>query len=650
MLKHIQDEEQIEEMRKRLYDRGSEVEKTVRHELSETKVDITRDWAATKSDRRTSDLRVGMTAAPADSRADAEDGFITEKPKRRYRTFIMLGSFIIFALVAVVTGLYVYFGGNSVSGDNIKIAIEGKSLIGGGEQMDFQVAVTNDNSVSIEAATLIVKYPPGTKSTGDSPHNVYEERIPLNQIAPGATQNIPLQVLVYGEENAEQIISATLEYRITGSNGTFNKEAPTLAYRISSSPLTIRVDNIEKVASGQLIDVVVTIDSNASTPLNDILLVASYPDGFSLDTADPEPSYGKNVWKIKELLPEQSVQIKLRGVVSGLTEEQLHINFQAGPANVDNQFVVDAVLDELQVGFQIEQPFIDVDIAIDNDHDRAAVVGEGKESYVNLVVKNTLSETVYDMAVEVVLAGNALDEKSIKNSDGFYDSNKGTIRWEVSNNDTFARILPGDSRLLKFSVVPNSLRTAATYGLEVNVYARRVADSSALETLIGSNKAEAKYSTHVALSSQVGRNSSRFTDSGPIPPQVGEVTTYTLTMVAEAGANDVSGVVVETSLPLYVNWLNEVEANGSVIYNDVSKQIEWKVGDMKQGERKEANFQVSFTPSVSQIRSTAVLLNKQNLKAEDGFTKSLLQDSVLPVTTELSTEMGFIKGNGVVIE
>ncbi len=60
MLKRIQDEEQIEEMRKRLYERGADVEKTVRHELSETKVDITRDWSSNQSSRRTSDLRTGM--------------------------------------------------------------------------------------------------------------------------------------------------------------------------------------------------------------------------------------------------------------------------------------------------------------------------------------------------------------------------------------------------------------------------------------------------------------------------------------------------------------------------------------------------------------------------------------------------------------
>jgi len=648
MLKRLQDEEQIDEMRKQLYDRGSEVSKIVRHELSDNKVDITRNWNVNQPARKTTDFREAMVENIQEVEL-SPDIMVEEAPRRRYRSFIMIGSLLIFIIGAALSTLYVFFGANTISGNNIQIDISGQPLVGGGEVMDLEITVTNNNSVPIDAATLIVKYPAGTRSTDDPPKNLYEERIPLNQIGINQVQKIPLHIIVYGEENATQEISATVEYRVNGSNSFFTKDSQTpLAYRISSAPLTLRVDSIEKVASGQLIDVVLTIDSNASTPLKDILVTASYPNGFELKKSDPEPVYGQNVWKIDELLPEQSTKIKLQGVVSGLTEEALHINFSAGPASVNNQFIVEATLDEVSASFLIEKPFIDVNIAIDSDTDRAAIIGEGKSSTVSVSVKNTLDETVYDMTVEVIPSGNAIDQNSIEGGSGFYDSNTNSIKWAVANNPNFDRILPGETRSLSFSVTPNALRTAASYGLEVNVFARRVADSSALETLIGSNKAEAKFSSHVTLNSQVGRNSSRFSDSGPIPPKVGEASTYTITLVAEAGPNDVTGAKVETSLPLYVDWLNEFEAEGNIVYNSVSKKLEWTIGNIPLGQRKEASFQVSFKPSVSQVGDTPVLLNKQTLEAKDGFTGSDLQDSASAVTTELSTEMGFAPKNGVV--
>lgn len=647
MLKGLQDEEKIEEMRKRLYDRGSEIEKVVRHELSDNKVDVTRDWAVKQPALTTTDLRAGMVNS--DQAAEASpDKIIEEAPRRSYRSFVMIGSLLIFIIGAALSSLYIYFGGNSISGNNIQIEVKGQPLIGGGEVMDLEISVANQNSVPIAEATLIVKYPNGTRSTDDPPRNLYEERIPLNQIGVSEIQNIPLQVIVYGEENAIHEISATVEYRVNGSNGMFYKDSRPLAYRISSSPLTLRVDSIEKVASGQLIDVVLTVDSNASTPLKDILVTASYPEGFDFKTAEPEPVYGQNVWKISELLPEQSTEIKLQGVVSGLNEETLHINFEAGPASVNNQFIVEATLDEVSASFLIEKPFIDVNIAINSDNDREAVIKEGDTSTVSVSVKNTLDETVYDMTVEVIPSGNAIDENSIESESGFYDSNTNSIKWAVANNPNFDRILPGETRNLSFSVAPNAQRTTASYAVEVNVFARRVADSSALETLIGSNKAEAKFASHVSLSSQAGRNSSRFSDSGPIPPKVGEATTYTITLVAETGPNDVTGAVVETGLPLYVDWLNEFEADGTIVYNSVSKKIEWNIGNIPLGQRKEASFQVGLKPSISHVGSTPVLLNKQTLEAKDGFTNTDLQDSAPAVTTELSSEMGFVRENGKV--
>lgn len=650
-MKRLYTEEQIEEMRKRLYDRGTEVEKIVRHELSDTKVDVNRDWAVNQSSsRNVTDIRSAIAENNHDAPLISSEDLViaAEEPKRRYRSFILGGSFLIFVLVALISSLFIYFGGNRFSGDKILVTIEGKPLIGGGEVMDLKIKVENKNDIPIDAATLIVKYPAGTRTTGDESKNVYEERIPLNELGVGSVQDIPLQVIVYGEENAEQKISATIEYRVNGSNGMFEKNAEPLAYRISSAPIALRVDSVEKVASGQLIDVVLTLASNASTPLHNVLVTASYPNGFAFESAEPEPSFSENVWKIDELLPEQSVEIKLKGVISGLMEEKIHINFAAGSASADNQFLVDAVLDEVRTDFQIEQPFIDVQIAINGDKDRSAVVSEGSESMVEVIVKNTLDETVYDMAIEVIPKGNALSEKSVVGETGFYDSNSGKIRWELTNNPTFDKILPGSTRSLKFNIKPNSERTTASYDLEVNVYARRVADSSALETLIGSNKAEAKYSSHLSLYSQAGRNTSRFTDSGPIPPRVGETTTYTVTLVAEAGANNINGAVLETGLPLYVDWLNEYEADGTVTYNSVSKRIEWNIGDIDLEQRKELSFQVSVKPSISQSNEIPQLLNKQTLKGSDGFTKEHLQDIASPVTTELSPEMGFTAGNGVV--
>lgn len=646
-MKPLHSQEQIEEMRRRLYDRGTDMEKVVRHGLSDTKVAVSKDWGNSEKGetKHVTDLRSGIAVTPI---AEQEDPVDT-KPKHRYRSFVLLGSFVIFILVALFSGLYSYLGGNQISSDKIQVVIQSKTpLVGGGEPLSFQVAVTNQNTVPIEAATLIIKYPVGTRSLGDAPRNLFEERIPLSDITSGEVQNVPIQVAIYGEENTEKKIEATVEYRVQGSNGMFYKDADPLTLRISSAPLVLRIENIEKVASGQQVNVKITAVSNASTPLENILITASYPNGFDFEKSDPAPIYGENVWRIDKLSPEESAVIQLTGVVTGLTEETFRINFSAGPANPDNQYLVGAALAESRADFIVERPFIDVEVGINGDTDHSVVIREGEQAKVSVTIKNTLDETVYDMMVEVVPGGNALDENSIRSSNGFYDSNSGTVRWEVSNNQSFERVLPGDTRKLEFDVAQGSTRTTSSFDLVVNVYARRVAETSAAETLVGTVKTEAKYSSRIALGSQAGRNTAGFSESGPIPPKVGEETTYTLTLVAEAGVNDVVNAVVDTSLPLYVDWLDQYETDGKVTYNTVAKKLQWEVGNISAGARKELALQIKIKPSISQLETAPVLLNSQQLRANDRFTGTLLQDTAPAVTTSLSEEMGFPVGNGEV--
>lgn len=661
-MKDLRTQEQIDEMRKRLYDRGSDVKDSVRHQLTDIKINVSRDWNTGNNNELKSnntDLQPGVTekktvepAVGKDSQSLSTEAsepmpemvMLAEKPKRRYRSFILIASLIIFILVAGISSMFLYFGGNQISGDNILVAVSGPTTVGGGEALPLQIAVTNQNKVPIESVTLIIKYPTGTRSVGDNPRNLYEERIAIEDIAPGEVVNVPAKVAVFGEEHAEKNIETTLEYRIQGSNSVFYKDSEPLVFRITSSPLVLRVESIEKVASGQLVDIVLTAVSNASAPLSDVLVSASYPNGFSFEKSDPEPVFGNNVWRIEELPSEGSFTIKLQGIVSGLTDENFRINFDAGPAEINNKFMVGATLAEAKADFVIERPFIDVMVSINGDRSDSVVLTEASNASVKIDIKNTLDETVYDMAIEVVPGGNALDSDSISSKNGFFDSNTGTVRWEVSNNPSFAEVTPGSSRNLEFNVKTGPNRTTSSFDLVVNVYARRVAESSATETLIGSNGVEAKYSSHIDLGGQAG-----FV-SGPVPPKVGETTIYTLTLIAEAGANDMANAVVETSLPLHSNWLDIYDGEGTVTYNSVSKKLQWAIGDISQEERKQLNFQVSIIPSSSQVNKTPVLLNGQSIKANDRFTNALLQDSSSAVTTELSTEMGFSKDNGKVVQ
>jgi hypothetical protein len=633
-MKPVESREKIEEMRRRLYDRGSVDISPKRHSLTDQPVDVSRSW---NNQDQPNEPALEPTA---DNVQVDQSGDAPINRKKRYRLIIFLSGLLLFLIVSTVAvGLFL-FGGNEISGNNISLDINGPQLIAAGETVDLDFIVQNNNDVTIKSSTLIVKYPPGTRSVGDNPRNLFEERISLDNLSPGEVKKQHIQVAIFGEEGSRKEVRGTIEYRVDGSNGTFYKESDPMSFGISSSPLVLRVDSVDKVASGQEVTVNLEVQSNSSEILNNIVVEAFYPTGFRYVESNPEPGSGQNIWLIEELKPEETTMIAITGLVTGQTEDTLQVNFNAGPADTNNSFAVGASLADISTELVIERPFIEVDLAISGKSGQNITLNQGEISDVTIDILNTLDDTVYDLVIEVIPGGNALNENSIRSNTGFFDSNTDTVRWEVSNNPSFEVFPPGEQRRLEFEVVPNNNRATASYNLVVNVYASRVNEDNASELLVGTKSIEARYSSEVTAGSQVNLV------SGPVPPKVGEVTTYNLTMVAEAGANDVTGAVVETSLPVYVTWKDSFTGEGNLEYNPTSKQIRWDAGNISANSRKSMNIEVDLQPSSSQVRDIPILLNTQRLQANDRYTSQLLQDSAPVVTTELSTELGFEEGNG----
>ncbi len=617
----IRDQRELDELRKRLYSRGPVDTGIERHELEDTPVAVANNW--------------NMPAAPI------EDTGASEEHPHRYRKFVLIASVAIFFLVAAASAAYYYWGNNQISGDNITFNIAGNNNISGGETVSFQIGVTNQNTVAIEGASLIVKYPDGTRSITEPVKNLYEERIDVGMLGPGEAKNIQLQVAVYGKENQQSQIKATLEYRIVGSDGVFYKDAEAFNVQIISSPIILQVDSVRRVSAGQPVQITLKAKSNTNKVLKDVLITSKYPSGFTYKTAVPEPLYNQNVWKIDELKPEETETIVINGTIIGLTNEGLVVDFTAGAALADNEFIVGSLLAETRAEFVLEQPFIAVDIDIAGDRDKSVVLEEDKSSVVRVAIKNTLKEPVYDMVMEVVPSGNALKADSIQSRQGFYDSNKNLVRWDVSNTPEFVQVDPGQVRTLNFSIDPILGQTTASFNIAVNVYAKRVTDPTAQQQLIGTVTAEARYASAASIEGILSHV------TGPLPPKPGQATRYQVKLVAGGGANNLRNAVVTTSLPTFVEWQNEFSGPGTVTFNPVSRQLEWNIGDINSGTQKELTFALNFLPSTSQIGATPTLVQGLTLSATDRFTNTPVETSVGGITSEIK---GSPQQNGIVTQ
>ncbi|HMO78523.1 MAG TPA: hypothetical protein PKA42_01320 [Candidatus Paceibacterota bacterium] len=641
----IKDQKNIEALRQRLYERNFSEINSEKTKLANDPINVARGWDGI-NEKVVSPPKPEPEVVTSPPEATPLTIPPANQPKRSYRWIILLASVGIFLVVAIFSSFYLFFGANQISGRNISIALNAPVAVAAGDVVPLQVSISNQNSVAMESANLILNYPVGTKTNDEQGRDLFEERIPLSNIPPGEAINLPVSIVLFGEENQEKEIKAAIEYRVSGSNSTFFKEAEPIIVRINSSPLVIRATSLSKVSSGQEIEIKITVQSNASTIQRNLLVSAAYPNSFSFISSDPAPVYQKNEWVIKEIAPDSSQEITIRGRVSGVAGEQAELQLAVGTPRSDNQFMMGSVLSKAKTNYIIERPFIDVGVAINKDSDGSAVLGPGEEAEVVVSVKNTLNEAIYDMRVEVTPKGNLIRDNLVSVSGGLYDSQSGTIRWEVSGASNLAEIAPNSERQFTFRIKPDTNQTTAAFDISTKVFARRVNEPGASQEVVGTAVAEAKYSSTVMTRSQIGHGNGNFSDSGPIPPVVNRATTYTATFEVSSGVNDVNEAVLTMSLPQYVDWLDNYAGEGQVEFNPTNKEIRWNIGNLTAKTSTQLQVQLRLNPYQNQVGRSVELVSKQDLRAKDRFTNATLRAQAPVLRNELSTEFGFFEGNG----
>jgi len=573
----------------------------------------------------------------------------TKKRRRAYRIKVLLAGVGFFVAALVVSSAFLIFGNNNISGENIAIAVTGPFTIGGGEVLPLQVGITNSNAVPIQSATLIVDYPPGTKRADGSAADIFTERLSLETVGSGETINVPVRAVVFGEENEEKTVEVAVEYRVQGSNATFFKEAEPLRFKISSSPVVVSADALKKVSSGQETEVKISITSNAPSVLPEVLVKAEYPLGFDFSSANPSPTNGQSMWLIKNLEPETTQTITVKGVVIGTETDEYAINFAVGVPNERDRQNLASVFATAQTYFEIEQPFLDLNLSVDGQSVPEVAIGPGSRTNVEVQLRNSTQDSIFDTKIVVTLGGNAFSVFNVYPQGGYYDSTAKTITWDITTSNDLEALKPGEQREYKFAIEPrDDIGRTPELTLKGKVTARRVSSDRAAEILTGTSDRIVRVLTTPVILGEVGYNNGIFVDSGPVPPRVGIETKYTLSLMLQNGSNNITNAVVSTTLPPYVEWQDQTAGAGTFSYNPTTRVLEWRIGSLQAGAATFGSYQIGFEPRVTQASTRPILMGEQRVQATDQFTGTVVRATNPAVTTQLSSEAGFGSDSGIV--
>lgn len=626
----------IEELKNRLHGRRfKSQEKSVRSTYYSRDPEVPSRW--TKKEKDT----------------EQEDTFSPTNPMLKK---IFIASFAFFVITAGVAAYFFIGGGNVVSSENVDIEVLGPVSIAGGEELSLQVAITNNNNTELQFADLFVEFPEGAHDPSDIATELPRYRTSLDTVKQGETVNKIVRTILFGEEKAEKNIKIAVEYRVEGSNAIFVKEK-NYTVSISSSPVSVTLNTLEEVNVNQQVELVAEVSSNSENTIRDLALQMQYPFGFEPNEANPEPTYGNDIWELGDIGPDDKKVIRITGTLRGQDSEERVFSAHVGKQDVDDERKIATVFSSSAAPVFIKKPFIGADLVLNDAKEDPFVVRAGETMQGRINWKSNLSERAENVVIEAELSGD-VDDFSVEVTQGFYDSNEKKITWNQTTFEDLESIDSGDGGSLRFRLAPRTGADVSNPEIDIAVHisARRIAEQATPERVENVVQRTIYASSDLRLTSRGVHFAGPFENAGSMPPKAEDTTTYTILWTITNPENDISNAQVTAKLPNSVSWTGLTDPGGANIsYDSAKREVTWNAGDIVAGAgftstAKQVAFQVAITPSVSSIGSTPRLVQDIELTGRDNFTNTDVSHSRPPITTNITTDPSFSGGQGQVVE
>jgi hypothetical protein len=191
--------------------------------------------------------------------------------------------------------------------------------------------------------------------------------------------------------------------------------------------------------------------------------------------------------------------------------------------------------------------------------------------------------------------------------------------------------------------------------IEINISGKQSTEGFAVNELNNSTSSIIRIISDVGFSAKALYYSGPFTNTGPIPPKAEKSTTYTVVWTLSNTANDISKVQIHSTLPPWISFVGPfLPASENLTYNSSTKEIVWNADRIPKGTgivgaKKEVAFQISFTPSLSQVGSIPTIINEATLTGHDDFANVDVRINKAILNTNLDSDAAFPLNGSIIV-
>lgn len=571
---------------------------------------------------------------------------------------------VVLIVVGVLSYLFIFRDRDTFDPSSITMEILAPDSVASGEEITYTVRISNGSATALTNAELFFEKPNGFSvigGDGEGSGSTVLSR-PLDDIGAGSVGLVEFRGPILGERNSIKSASATLRYVPENFPESSFEAQASRDVVISSVPLTLSGSAQTEVASGGEVVYTLSYLNNSTAVYEDLILDVTYPQGFEFLSASPSPTSRDNIWEIGDLSrTAEPQQIEIRGRLSG-SEGESKVFAARLFSRIDGSEIVFA---EDRVSVLISQSPFTLSQKVNGS--LASVANLGEQLAYTVEYTNASDIPLSRAIVNVQVQSRALDLASLQVDSGAFDAATSTISWDASGVPALANLAPGASGVVTFRVdVLDLLQIDSNDDKNFDIVTVATIDSPDVPQPVAANKIVTSNTLQLKVNSRLLVQAKGFyndpsgaVNSGPIPPQVGVKTTYTVHWQIINVNNDVSGTTVRAVLPPGVRFEGQVSVTGgnNLRFDERTKELVWELGNVaaQTGLRipsQEAIFTISITPAPADAGGVVQLTDgggAATITGKDAFTDQDLSHTAPSFTTELPDDPTINQGGAVVV-
>lgn len=607
---------------------------------------------------------------------------------RKKRSFVFwFFNFLVIGMIIVVASLGVYyyvFYSSGTDSTAVEFSVESDKNVSVNEEFYYTIHYENASYVALKNVSIEASYPDNfifldSSVVREAGTNIWR----LGRVAPKSKGEIKIKGKIIDKPKTSGIMFVSITYTPENFSSIFEKEASANTV-IADLGFEAEIDYSKTVLVDEETSFIISLKALEENYIDEFIIRMEADENVKIkkfivnDDEDAEEA-GFSL-EARELLDKKS------WLVSGVSEnkEKLEIKYEINEKIGDNQKVKfyfelredapfadptdeevkekegevvqrSVIFYEEEIMLEVMKSDLNLVLILNGSQEDGTVDFEEELNY-SVAYANKGEATMNNVSIMMVLDSDFLNWTTLE------DENMGkergnTITWTKEEIPELGKIEVEDKGVIDFSlkVMPFSesdlgknfkVLSYAQYNIgsleklgEINTSSTSTAE---IESDNRSNTILSVINSDLKLKEEI-----RYFDennmpvgSGPLPPQVGEKSSFKIFWTLNNNLHELKDVKVETVLPSGVVWDEKNRTSvGNIDYNEGENKVVWQIGRLPITVfRADAEFNISITPDENDRNKIMVLSTGAEVEAIDAKTNDIIKRSTGPKTTKLEDD------------